>query len=61
MTDAAQPETPDELIAATGQEVAQTTRDQFERTMAAIRRDPLKGVALAAGLGFLASVIVRRW
>jgi ElaB/YqjD/DUF883 family membrane-anchored ribosome-binding protein len=52
--------TADEVIAATGteaSEVVQRTRAQLE---AGIRSDPLRSVAIAAGAGFLAAVVLRR-
>ena len=61
MTNATTAETPDELIAATGDEVATTAPDQADRALAAIWREPLQGVAITAGVGFLASLILRRW
>ena len=53
------PETADELIAATGQEVSDAAHDQYDRVLAGIRREPLKGVAIAAGVGFVLALILR--
>jgi ElaB/YqjD/DUF883 family membrane-anchored ribosome-binding protein len=53
------PETADELIAATGQEVSDAAHQQYDRVLASIRREPLKGVAIAAGVGFVLALILR--
>ena len=52
--------TADEVVAATAKEVAETTKTQHAKFDAAIRRDPLRSVAIAAGAGFLAAILARR-
>jgi ElaB/YqjD/DUF883 family membrane-anchored ribosome-binding protein len=59
MAERAAPETADELIAATGQEVSDAAHNQYDRVLASIRREPLKGVAIAAGVGFVLALILR--
>ena len=54
------PETADELIAATGQEVTDAAQLQYDKVMRAMRRNPLQGVAIAAGIGFVIALILRR-
>jgi hypothetical protein len=53
--------TADEVIAATADEVTETAAKQRIMLDAAIRRDPLRSVAFAAGAGFLAAIIARRF
>jgi hypothetical protein len=52
--------TADEVIAATGEETADIVRQQRAQLEAAIRRDPLRSVAWAAGAGFLTALVLRR-
>jgi hypothetical protein len=52
--------TADEVIAATGEEVVETVQRQRARLEAGIRGDPLRGVAIAAGAGFVAALVLRR-
>jgi len=54
------PETADELIAATGQEVTDTAQLQYDKVLRAMRRDPLQAIAIAAAIGFLFALILRR-
>jgi ElaB/YqjD/DUF883 family membrane-anchored ribosome-binding protein len=53
------PETADELIGATGQEVSDAAHHRYDKVLASIRREPLKGVAIAAGIGFVIALILR--
>jgi ElaB/YqjD/DUF883 family membrane-anchored ribosome-binding protein len=50
----------DEVVAATAKEVSEITETQHARFDAAIRRDPLRSIAIAAGVGFLAAILARR-
>ena len=52
--------TADEVIAATGQETADAIRAQRLEIERGIRRDPLRSVAIAAGIGFMAALLFRR-
>ena len=52
--------TADEVIAATGAEASEVVRRTRAQLEAGIRGDPLRGVAIAAGAGFLAAVVLRR-
>ncbi len=52
--------TPDELIAATGAEAVEVVQEQRAKLEAAIRDDPLRSVAIAAGAGFVAALLLRR-
>jgi ElaB/YqjD/DUF883 family membrane-anchored ribosome-binding protein len=52
--------TADEVIAATAKEAGETIRTQHEHLEAGIRGDPLRAVALAAGAGFVAALLLRR-
>ena len=54
------PETADELIAATAEEVTDTAQLQYDKVLRAMRRDPLQAVAIAAGIGFVFALILRR-
>ncbi|HEY8276795.1 MAG TPA: hypothetical protein VIG52_07360 [Methyloceanibacter sp.] len=54
------PETADELIAATAEEVTDSAQFQYDKVLRAMRRDPLQGVAIAAGIGFVLALILRR-
>jgi len=60
MTTPHAPETDDELIAATGQEVRDTAQLQYDKVLRAMRRHPLQAVAIAAGIGFVFALILRR-
>jgi ElaB/YqjD/DUF883 family membrane-anchored ribosome-binding protein len=52
--------TADEIIAATGAEAVEVFKQQRAQIEAGIRRDPWWSVAIAAGAGFLAAVVLRR-
>ena len=52
--------TADEVIAATGAEASEGVQRVRAQLEAGIRSDPLSSVALAAGAGFLAAVVLRR-
>lgn len=52
--------TADEVIAATTDEAAEAVRRQRRQIEAGIRDDPLRSVAIAAGVGFLFALVVRR-
>ena len=52
--------TADEVIAATAKEAAETVRTQRQHLEAGIRSDPLRSVAIAAGVGFLTALVLRR-
>ena len=54
------PETADELVAATGREVTDTAQLQYDKVLRSMRRDPLQAVAIAAGIGFVSALILRR-
>ncbi len=56
----ASPETADQVLAATGRQVGDAAQERYDRTLDAIRREPLKGVAVAAGIGFIAALLLRR-
>jgi ElaB/YqjD/DUF883 family membrane-anchored ribosome-binding protein len=45
---------------ATGQEVTDTAQLQYDKVLRAMRRDPLQAVAIAAGIGFVFALILRR-
>jgi ElaB/YqjD/DUF883 family membrane-anchored ribosome-binding protein len=49
-----------EVVAATGAEASEAVRQTRARLEAGIRSDPLRSVAIAAGAGFLAAVVLRR-
>ena len=53
------PQTADAVIAATGKEAVQAAQEQYDTVLASIRRDPLRSVAIAAGIGFVIALIVR--
>jgi len=50
----------DETIAATADEVVETVDRQREYFEAGIRRDPLRSVFVAAGIGFVSAIVLRR-
>ena len=52
--------TADETIAATADEVAETVSSQRQNIEAGIRREPLRSVFIAAGIGFVSAVLARR-
>ncbi len=54
------PETADELIAATAEEVTDSAQLQYDKVLRAMRRDPLQAVAVAAAIGFVFALILRR-
>jgi ElaB/YqjD/DUF883 family membrane-anchored ribosome-binding protein len=54
------PETADEVIAASAQEVTDTAQLQYDKALRAMHRDPLQAVAIAAGIGFVFALILRR-
>ena len=49
-----------EVLAATTKEAADAVRSQRRQIEAGIREDPLRSVAIAAGVGFLVSLLLRR-
>ena len=49
-----------EVLAATTKEAADAVRDQRRQLEAGIRNDPLRSVAIAAGVGFLGALLLRR-
>jgi ElaB/YqjD/DUF883 family membrane-anchored ribosome-binding protein len=53
-------ETVDEVIAASAQEVTDTAQLQYNKALRAMHRDPLQAVAIAAGIGFVFALILRR-
>jgi uncharacterized protein YjbJ (UPF0337 family) len=50
----------DDPVAARAREFADATEERYSSTLAAIRREPLKGVAIAAGIGFVAALVLGR-
>ena len=52
--------TADETIAATADEVAETIGNQRRNLEAAIRRDPLRSLFIAAGIGFVSAILAKR-
>ena len=52
--------TADEVIAATAKEAGEVVQRQKRVIEAEIRGDPLRGVAIAAGAGFIAALVLRR-
>jgi len=50
----------EQVIAAKAREVGDTAQERYDSTLDAIRRDPLKGMAIAAGIGFVGAIILRR-
>jgi ElaB/YqjD/DUF883 family membrane-anchored ribosome-binding protein len=54
------PETADEVVVATGQEVTDAAQLQYDEVLRAIRRNPLQAIAIAAGIGFVFALILRR-
>ena len=52
--------TTEEVIAATGAEASEAARQTRAELEAGIRSDPFRSVAIAAGAGFLAAVVLRR-
>ncbi len=50
----------DQIIAATARDVGDAAQERYDRTLDAIRQEPLKGVAIAAGIGFVAALVLRR-
>ena len=52
--------TVDHVIAATADEAAQAVRGKQAQFEAKIRGEPLRSVAIAAGAGFLAAILLRR-
>ena len=51
--------TADETIAATADEVAATVGRHREDFEVRIRRDPLRSVFIAAGVGFVSAIVLR--
>ena len=49
-----------EVIAATTEEATDAVRRQRRQIEAGIRADPMRSIAIAAGVGFVAAVILRR-
>jgi ElaB/YqjD/DUF883 family membrane-anchored ribosome-binding protein len=60
MDEYGKPETTTEIMGATAKEVADAARDQYDNMLIAIRRSPLQGVAIAAGIGFVLALLARR-
>jgi ElaB/YqjD/DUF883 family membrane-anchored ribosome-binding protein len=52
--------TADETIAATADEVVETAGRHRQNFEAGIRRDPLRSVFIAAGIGFVSAILLRR-
>jgi ElaB/YqjD/DUF883 family membrane-anchored ribosome-binding protein len=52
--------TADETLAATAREVGEAARNARRALESNVRRDPLRGVFIAAGVGFLAAVLAKR-
>ena len=52
--------TADELTMATGREVTDSAQLQYEKMLRAMRREPLQAVAIAAGVGFVLALLLRR-
>ena len=52
--------TADETIAATADEVVETVGRQREAFEVRIRRDPLRSVFIAAGIGFVSAIVLSR-
>ena len=59
MDQSVQPNTVAEVASATMTEVADAARDQYDSVLATIRRNPLQAVGIAAGVGFVAALMVR--
>ena len=49
-----------EVLSATTQEAADAVRRQRRQLETGIRAEPLRSVAIAAGVGFLAAIVLRR-
>ena len=52
--------TADEVISATAKEAAEVVKTQRLHLETEIRSDPLRSVAIAAGIGFVAALVLRR-
>jgi hypothetical protein len=52
--------TANEVIAATAKEAGETLRKHQDHLQAAIRSDPLRAAGFAAGVGFIAALVLRR-
>ena len=52
--------TADETMAAIAGEVVETVDRQRENFEAGIRRDPLRSVFIAAGIGLVSAIVLRR-
>jgi ElaB/YqjD/DUF883 family membrane-anchored ribosome-binding protein len=52
--------TADQVLSATAEEAGESLRHQRRRFEAGVRSDPLRAVAMAAGAGFLAAIVLRR-
>jgi ElaB/YqjD/DUF883 family membrane-anchored ribosome-binding protein len=59
MDQTVQPTTVVEVASATMTEVADAARDQYDNVLGTIRRNPLQAVGIAAGVGFVAALLVR--
>jgi ElaB/YqjD/DUF883 family membrane-anchored ribosome-binding protein len=59
MDQTVQPTTVAEVASATMTEVTDAAHDQYDNVLAAIRRNPLQAVGIAAGIGFAAALVVR--
>ena len=53
------PTTVAEVASATMTEAVDAARDQYDSMLATIRRNPLQAVGIAAGVGFVAALLVR--
>jgi ElaB/YqjD/DUF883 family membrane-anchored ribosome-binding protein len=59
MDEKGKPDTVGEVAAATVAETRDAAVEQYDSWVRAIRREPLKAVAIAAGVGFVLALIVR--
>ncbi len=50
----------DQVVAATAEEAADAVNAKRAELERAIRRDPLQSMAIAAGIGFVAALLLRR-
>ena len=48
-----------DLASATAAEIADVTRDQYERVVAVIRQNPIQSAGIAAGIGFVIALLAR--
>lgn len=47
-------------VADKARQIADATEERYDKTLAAIRREPLKSIAIAAGIGFVAALVLGR-